>query len=85
MPTKLEDYKERLIDKTIELNLKTFYAIQIVGPTYGSYLNKWWEHVTKKVMESMNVGENVGENVDVNLNNIERTIIELVVTISHCE
>ena len=33
----------------------------------------------------MNVGENVGENVDVNLNNIERTIIELVVTISHCE
>ena len=29
-------------------------------------------------MESMNVGENVGENVDVNLNNIERTIIELI-------
>lgn len=32
MPIKLENYKERLIDKTIELYLKTFKAIQIVGP-----------------------------------------------------
>lgn len=34
MPIKLENYKERLIDKTIELYLKTFKAIQIVGPKW---------------------------------------------------
>lgn len=34
MPIKLENYKERLIDKTIDLYLKTFKAIQIVGPKW---------------------------------------------------
>ena len=34
MAIKLENYKERLIDKTIDLYLKTFKAIQIVGPKW---------------------------------------------------
>ena len=34
MPIKLDNYKDRLIDKTIELYLKTFKAIQIVGPKW---------------------------------------------------
>ena len=34
MAIKLENYKERLIDKTINLYLKTFKAIQIVGPKW---------------------------------------------------
>ena len=37
MPIKLENYKERLIDKTIELYLKTFKAIQIVGPKWCTF------------------------------------------------
>ena len=36
MSIKLENYKERLIDKTIDLYLKTFKAIQIVGPKWCS-------------------------------------------------
>ena len=38
MPIKLENYKERLIDKTIDLYLKTFKAIQIVGPSLATAL-----------------------------------------------
>lgn len=34
MSIKLENYKERLIDKTIDLYLTTFKAIQIVGPKW---------------------------------------------------
>ena len=34
MAIKLENYKELLIDKTIDLYLKTFKAIQIVGPKW---------------------------------------------------
>ena len=34
MSIKLENYKERLIDKTIDLYLKTFKSIQIVGPKW---------------------------------------------------
>ena len=34
MPIKLKNYKKRLIDKTIDLYLKTFKAIQIVGPKW---------------------------------------------------
>ena len=38
MPIKLENYKERLIDKTIDLYLKTFKAIQIVDPSLATAL-----------------------------------------------
>lgn len=34
MAIKLDNYKDRLIDKTIDLYLKTFKAIQIVGPKW---------------------------------------------------
>lgn len=34
MPMKLENYRKRLIDKTIDLYLQTFKAIQIVGPKW---------------------------------------------------
>ena len=34
MAIKLENYKERLIDKAIDLYLRTFKAIQIVGPKW---------------------------------------------------
>lgn len=34
MAIKLEKYKDRLIDKTIELYLQTFKAIQINGPKW---------------------------------------------------
>ena len=33
----------------------------------------------KQVMESINVGQNVGRNVDVNINDIERKIIEMLI------
>ena len=34
----------------------------------------------KQVMESINVGQNVGRNVDVNINDIERKIIEMLIS-----
>lgn len=34
MAIKLDNYKDRLIDKTIDLYLKTFKAVQIVGPKW---------------------------------------------------
>ena len=59
MAIKLENYKERLIDKTIDLYLKTFKAIQIVGP-------KW----CGKTWTSMHHGNSIVRLTDIEKRNL---------------
>lgn len=56
MAIELENYKERLIDKTIDLYLKTFKAIQIVGP---KWCGKTWTsmHHANSIVRLTDIGK----------------------------
>lgn len=67
MPIKLENYRKRLIDKTIDLYLQTFKAIQIVGP-------KW----CGKTWTSMHHGNSIIRLTDIENRNLAKLNPKLV-------
>lgn len=67
MPIKLENYRKRLIDKTIDVYLQTFKAIQIVGP-------KW----CGKTWTSMHHGNSIIRLTDIETRNLAKLNPKLV-------
>lgn len=65
----LENYKDRLIDKTVDLYLKTFKAIQIVGP-------KW----CGKTWTSMHHGNSIIRLTDIEKRNLAKLNPKLILS-----